>query len=340
MAWNRRRIIAAGLAGCTAPALSRFARADVTTIRIGKQYGLPYLPQMVMERLKLVEKHAAKSGLPTLSVEWLSLSGPGALNDALLSGAIEFINVGPPSVATLWEKTRASPRPVRALCGVQSMPYVMVTRNATAKSIAELSEKDKIAVPTVKISAQANVLEMAAAKLWGADNWAKLDPQTLSIGHPDAMAALLSGQAEITTHFTVAPFYYYELASPGMHAILKSYDVVGGHHSNGVQVTTEPFFKDNPKICAAVLAAHEEANAFIHKTPRQAAEIYAELAKDTRNSLDRLTTMIADPDVDWTTTPDKMMTFTSFLHTTGRLKTLPSSWKELFLPLVHDLKGS
>ena len=88
------------------------------------------------------------------------MSGPGALNDALLSGNIEFINVAPPSLATLWEKSAGTPRPVRALCAVQSMPYVLVTRSGDVTTIADLSDKERIAVPTAKISGQAMMLQI------------------------------------------------------------------------------------------------------------------------------------------------------------------------------------
>ncbi|MEA2962652.1 MAG: sulfonate transport system substrate-binding protein, partial [Alphaproteobacteria bacterium] len=217
-----------GLGALAMPALARAAGAAVSGIRLGKQYGLPFLPQMVMEAERLIEKQAAAYGVPRLDVAWTTVSGPGALNDMLLSGSIEFVNVAPPSLATLWEKTVGTPRPVRALCTVQSMPYVLVTRNAKVRTIADFTDADKIAVPTVKISGQAMILQIAAAKVWGFDQYERLDPLTVSMGHPDAAAAMLSGKLEITTHFCVAPFQYYELAVPGFHAVVKSYDVLGG----------------------------------------------------------------------------------------------------------------
>ena len=339
---TRRQVALGALAGSALamPALSRQAMAQVSSIRLGKQYGLPFLPQMVMEKLALIEKHAAGQGLPGLKTEWITMSGPGPLNDALLSGGIEFVNVAPPALITLWEKSAATPRPVRALCTVQSMPYILVTRNPAVKSIADFTEKDKIAVPTVKISGQAMMLQMAAAKLWGPDQFERIDPFTISMGHPDATTAMLSGRSEITGHFCVAPFQYYELAAPGMHTVLKSYDTLGGPHTNGVQITTERFYKDNPKLCAAVFAAHEEANAFIKKEPAQAAAIYIELSKDKRSPPDEIVKMITDPDIDYTTAPANIETLAAFMKKTNRIKTLPASWKDLFLPLAHGLKGT
>ena len=80
---NRREFVTALVA---LPALVRPAAAEVTSIKLGKQYGLPFLPQMVMEDHKLIEKHAERLGVSGLSVGWQTMGGPGALNDGLLSG--------------------------------------------------------------------------------------------------------------------------------------------------------------------------------------------------------------------------------------------------------------
>jgi NitT/TauT family transport system substrate-binding protein len=84
----RRRDVTIGF--LAVPALARSARAEASGVRTVKQYGLPYLPLMVMEHERLVEKHAAKVGLPSLEVSWPTLGGPGAMIDGLLSGQVDF----------------------------------------------------------------------------------------------------------------------------------------------------------------------------------------------------------------------------------------------------------
>lgn len=328
-----------GLGLLAVPALARGARAEAGVIRLGKQYGLPFLPQMVMEAQRLIETRASAAGVAGLRVEWSSLSGPGALNEALLSGNMEFVNVALPALATLWERTARGGRQVRALCAVQSMPYTLMTRNPAVHSIADFGPGDRIAVPTAKISLQAMMLQIAAAQQWGTASFERLDPLTVSLGHPDALVAMLSGRSEITAHFTVAPFDTYELAA-GMRPVLKSYAVVGGPHTNGIQVTTEAFCRANPLICRAVFEAHEAANAFIKADPRGAAEIYRTLANDRRGTVEELVAMIINPDIDYTTTPANIGTMVRFMYDTGRLKTLPGSWRDLFLPEAHGLKGT
>lgn len=340
----RRRDFTRALLGVPAalscPMLIRPAAAEVTAIRFGKQYGLPYLPLMVMERQKLVETSAAQQGLAGLTIEWATMGGPGALTDALLTRQFDFIVAAAPTLATLWDKTEGTPQEIRGVGSVQSMPYLLMTRNPAVRTIADFTDKDRIAVPTVKISAQAMCLEIAAAKLWGVDQYERLDPLTVTLPHPDAVAALLSGQSEVNSHYAVAPFQFYELASPQLHPVLRSYDTFGGKHVNGLLLAAKRFQDENPKICAAVLQAQEAANAFIKANAHEAAGIYITMSGDKRSTVDEIAKMIADPDVDYTTTPDKMMEFATFMHKVGRLKRVPASWKEYFFPAVHDLNGS
>src|ERR1700761_5635721 len=179
----RRRELGIGLLAL--PALVRAARAEASGVRIVKQYGLPYLPLMVMEHEKLVEKHAAKMGLPSVTVDWPTLGGPGAMIDGLLSGQIDFGVTGAPGLLTLWDKTVGTAREVRALSAVQLQPFLLVTNNASVKTIADFTEKDRIALPTAKISAQALCLEMAAAQQWGDAKFDQLDPITVTLPHPE-----------------------------------------------------------------------------------------------------------------------------------------------------------
>ena len=337
---RRRDVMRIAAAALGFPAIVRPARAEAVSVRLSKQYGLPYLPMMVIETQQLIEKHATRLGLPAPQVEWQTHSGPAAQVDALLSGQTELIGPGVPTLATVWDKTVGTPLEARALCAMQSMPYVLVTRNPAVTTIADFTERDRIALPAVKLTGHALALEIAAAKRWGFDQYEKLDPLTVTMAHPDAMAALLSGKSEIDSHFASAPFHYYELATPGIHQVLKSYDAVGGRHTNGVLLASRRFHDANPRTCAAILAAFGEANAYIKASPRDAAQLYLDLTRDKKNSIDAVTQMAADPDVEYTDTPVNVMTFVEFMHRVGRIKHSPSSWKDLFFTESHGLAGS
>jgi NitT/TauT family transport system substrate-binding protein len=105
-------------------------------------------------------------------------------------------------------------------------------------------------------------------------------------------------------------------------------------------MASKKFYDSNPKVCAAVVAALEEADAFIKANPRKAAEIYIALAREKRSTLDEIETMVKDPDVDYTTTPVGVMKFVEFMNLAGTVKKKPASWKDLFFPTAYGLAGN
>jgi len=333
----RRRDLGLGLLAM--PALTRFARAEASSVRIVRQYGLPHVPLMVMEHEKLVEKHADRLGVQGLKTDWPKLGGPGAMIDGLLSGQVDFGVVGTPGLATLWDKTYGTPNQVKALSCVQLQPFMLVTNDPAVKKLADFTDKDRIAVPTVKISAQALCLQMAAAQVWGDANYDKLDHLTVTLDHPQAATGVISGKSPVNSHYAVSPFYYYELATPGVHLVLKSYQTLGGPHVNGNLVASPTFARNNPLIAQAVLAAQQEANDMIRKRPRDVAEIYIAASHDT-HPVQEMQKIIVDPDNVWTTVPQKLMTFAMFMHKVGRLKHAPEKWQDMFLPYVQGGTGS
>ena len=224
-----------------AAAIAGTAQAEVSEVHMSKQFGLPYLPMIVIEAQQLIEKNAKSARLGDVKTTWTQRVGPAAELDALLAGQADFIGPGATTLATIWEKTAGTPQEVRALIAMQSMPFVLVTRNPNVKTIADFTDKDKIALPAVKLTGHALILEMESAKIWGADHYDKLDSITITRSHADAAVAVMGGGSEINSHFASSPFYYYELATPGIHQVLKSYDVVGGKHTNGTLVATKKF---------------------------------------------------------------------------------------------------
>jgi NitT/TauT family transport system substrate-binding protein len=324
-----------------APMLMRSAFADeVSSIVMVSQHGLPYLPLMVMDELKLVEKHAGKLGIGSLKPDYKILGGTQSLVDALLSRQMDFGVTGVPGLATLWDKTAGTANEVRALSAVQSMPFMLVTNRPAIETLKDFTDQDRIALPAVKVSSQAICLQMAAAKLWGDDQYARLDAYTVTRSHPDAAVSVMSKSTEINSHYSVAPYYYYELATAGVHNVLRSYDTLGGPGTNGVMLMTKKFRDANPKVTQAVYAALSEAEEFINKQPGEAAQIYIKTTNDKRSSDAEMTRFIADPDNIWTTVPQQTMTFAAFMHKVGTMKRLPVSWKDLYMPECHELTGS
>src|SRR6202022_412455 len=204
----------------------------------------------------------------------------------------------------------------------------------------DLTDQERIAVPVVMASSPATCLQMAAAKAWGDDQYAKLDAYTVTRSHPEAAVSVMSKATEINCHYSVAPYYYYELATAGVHNVLKSYDTLGGPGTNGVMLMTRKFRDANPKVTQAVYAALSEAEDFINKNPGEAPQIYLTTTNDKRGSKEEMIKFISDPDNIWTTTPQQTMTFAGFMHKVGTMKRLPASWKNLYMPECGELAGS
>ena len=169
-------------------------------LRIAEQFGVVYLLLNVAQDQKLIEKHGLKNGVK-IDVDWIKLSGGGAVNDALLSGSIDIAGAGVGPLLTIWDRT-AGRQNVKGVASLGNFPYYLVSTNPKVKTIADFTDVDRIALPASTVSVQARILQMAAAKQWGIGEFKRLDRLTQSIPHADAAAAVIAGQTEINAHLT------------------------------------------------------------------------------------------------------------------------------------------
>src|ERR1700694_4218975 len=114
--------------------LSLSARAEVAEITVSKEDGIGYLPYMIMEHEKLVEKHARANGLGELKVNWQTFGGSGLTPGGVLAGRLDFASSGVPWFLTLWDKTNGD---IKSLGALNSMPLYLNTRNAGVASIKD-----------------------------------------------------------------------------------------------------------------------------------------------------------------------------------------------------------
>lgn len=336
----RRRWLAVTL--CAAAVIvsllsAQSARAE-GKIRIAEQFGIVYLLLNVAQDQKLIEKHGKKNGVD-VDVEWLKLSGGSAVNDALLSGSIDIAGAGVGPLLTIWDRTLGKQN-VKGVASLGNFPYYLVTNNPAVKSIADFTDKDRIAVPAVGVSVQSRILQLASAKLWGDKEFARLDKFSVAVPHPDAAAAIIKGGTEITGHFGNPPFQEQELAgNPNAHIVLNSYQVLGGPASATVLYATEKFRNDNPKTYKAFIDALAEAAQFITKNPEKAADIYI---KVSNANIDRnlLLKIIKNPEVQFKITPQNTYTLAEFMHRIGAIKNQPASVKDYFFDDAHNVAGN
>jgi NitT/TauT family transport system substrate-binding protein len=332
----RKTIIAVASACLVTIAAPMQAQAEVTKVTLARQQTLAFLPAVVMEHEKLLEKHLKAEGLGNVSVDWVTFAGGNTAIDAMLSGNLQFAFTGITPFITLWAKSNGA---VRGVAATSAQPEYLNTRNASVKSISDFTAADRIAVPAVRVSTQAVFLQMAAAKLWGDGNYRKLDPLTVSMSQPDATTAVLTGKSEVDTAFVSQPFTLLLLRHPEIHTVLDSYDILGGPATLTMVWASRDFHDKNPKVYAAFVAAYEEAMKLISTDKEAAAKIYLEVTRDKLPIKD-VVSIITDPKVIYSMTPQNVMQSVDFMYKIGSIKSRPASWKDMWFSNVYNLPGS
>src|ERR1700723_3036592 len=216
-----RRAAVATLAGGASLLAAPAIVAGQTPLKVSfvQQRGLMYLPVDMMVTGGVLQEEATKLGLGKVDATATTLSGPAPIIDALLSGSADYGAAALPSLLTLWDKTHGTPNEVRAVGTMSNGAMVLYTINPNVKTIADFTEKDRIAVPSVRISFNSMMLEMAAEKLWNDPH--RLDHLTVGLGHADAVAALSAGYGQATVTARIGG---QTLSNPG----LKPLGAAGG----------------------------------------------------------------------------------------------------------------
>jgi NitT/TauT family transport system substrate-binding protein len=318
-------------------AFNTSASAQTQTVRLAKQFGISYLPLTVIEEKKLLEAHGKRLGLD-LKTEWVKFTGGPPMNEAIISGNLDFASGGVGPLLTIWGKTRGSLN-VKGIAAINSMPLYLNTINPNVKTIKDFTDKDRIALPAVKVSIQAITLAMAAEKEFGQGQHAKLDALTVTLGHPDGMAQMLGGKSEITAHFTSAPFMYQELEDKRVRKVLDSYDVLGGPHTFNVVWLTTRYYNENRKVVEAFVAALDEAMTFIKSDPAGAAALWIK-NENSKLSPPEVEKLIRLPENEWTIVPKKIGAYADFMSRAGLLSPKPASWQEVFFEEIHKQPGN
>ncbi len=313
------------------------ANAQSVTVRLAKQFGISYMPLTIMEQKHLLEAQGKALGLE-IKTEWVQFTSGTPMNEALVSGNLDFASGGVGPLLTIWGKTREN-LGVKAVAALNSMPLYLNSINPAVKTIKDFAEKDRIGLPAVRVSIQAITLQMAAEQAFGPGQGGKLDHLTVSLGHPDAMAQMMSGRSEITAHFGSAPFMYQELEDGRVHKVLDSYEVLGGPHTFNLMWTTTRFHDQNRKVIAALVAALDEAMKQIAADPAGCAALWVK-AENSKLAAAEIEKMIRLPENEWTLVPKKIMPYADYMGRAGMIPAKPKSWQDPFFEEAHKLPGS
>jgi NitT/TauT family transport system substrate-binding protein len=314
-------------------ALPRAAHAEGDAIRLSHGLGVLYLPLIVMREAKLVEAELERAGIKS-AVSWLVMDGGGQIDDAMLAGALDIAGSGIPGFLMLWSKAHGTRSAVIGVSGLSTSALILNTNRPYIHSLADFKADDKIAVPSIKSSLQAVVLQMIVAKQFGDDAWARLDPNTVTMQHPIAVAALIGGRSEIAAHLASPPFTLAEAASPNVHAVLRSPDVVGDITLDMVY-GTKRFADANPGQVKAFIAAQRAANEIIRTDPERATALFVQNSGSKVNP-DEILGVLRDPQTKFDTAPHGFMRYVDFMHRAGTIKTVPESWKDAFVPELDE----
>lgn len=312
------------------------ARAE-GKISIAQQFGIGYLILDVVRDQQLIEKHGKAQGLE-ITVDWNSISGATAMNEALLTGALDVVSAGVPPMLTVWDRTKGKQN-VKAIAALGSMPNYLLTNNPNIKTLKDFSDKDRIAVPAAGVGFQSRTLQIETAREFGDEQFKKFDNISVSLPHPDATAALIAGGSEINSHFSSPPFQYQALQNPNVHKVLSSYDILGGPATFNVLYTTEKFHDENPKTYKAFYDALAEAEQIIKADKPAAAQTYIRV-EQSKLPLALVEQIVKDPEIDFTVVPQRTFIYAEKLQELGVLKNKAASWKDYFFEEAHSGAGS
>ena len=307
-------------------------------IRIAQQFGIGYLLLDVVQEQKLIEKHGKALGVD-VKVEWNQISGATAMNEALLANSLDVVSAGVPPMLTLWDRTKGRQN-VKAIAALGSLPNYLITNNPKVKTLKDLSDKDRIAVPAAGTGFQSRTLQIETARVFGKDDFKRFDNISVSLPHPDATAALISGGSEINTHFSSAPFYYQAIdANKAVHKIISSYDILGGPATFNVLYTSQKYHDENPKTYKAFYAALAEAADWIRAHKAEAADTFIRVQKSKLPAA-FVRKIVEDPENDFTIVPQKTFVYADELHKLGVIRQRADSWKDYFFEEAYAQPGS
>lgn len=301
--------VALAISGCTGIPES----AKTRTIDIAEQYGLAYAPLQIVKELKLIEKN-----LPGVQVNWKQLGNTAAIREGMLAGEVDAGFMAIPPFLIGWDKGMDW----KIFCGLSESPVGLVVNKEEIKSLKDLGEKDRIALPQPG-SVQHILLSMGCEREFG--DAKRFDSQLVTLAHPDGMNALLS-KKDITAHFTAPPYLAKELETPGMHEILSGNQAMGGDFTFIVGVTGAKFHDSDPEAYNALVKSIGEAVDYINNNREEAVEL---LAKAYGMKEEELAGQLNADGMEYTVTLKGADAFAGFMKRNGFISRAPKDRKEI-----------
>ncbi len=309
-----------------------FSAQAQSTVKLGLGFGVGFLPMFIAQEQHLVEKYAKAAGLD-VTASYVRFSGSGAMQDAILSQAIDAGGYGIGAMLIAWDKAHGTGNQLVGICGINSTPLVLVTNKADAKDITDLAQTDKISMPAL-ISPQMYALQMIAEKRFGAGQQDHFRTQVVSLPHPESVNSLLTGATEVKAYFSTPPFTKIVLDSGKTHVLTTSEEAFGGRSTFLAIGATKRYLDANPKMAGVIQAAMLEAGDLIRNHPDQAAEIYLKVEPQKSLDVAAVTEMLKAEHDDFGVEVSGVKTLADFMGRVGQLKRIPASVDDVFLPIA------
>ena len=246
------------LAGCGG---SSDSGDDAAKLTIVQQYGMAYAPLKVIQEKGLIEENYDGD----VEVNFQTLNSGASINDAFVAGDVDvgLMGVAPAITGSLNEGV-----PYKICTNVSAQPHRLMTNDPNIKTLKDIGEKDQIAL--VNIGSIQHILLAMAAKEQLGDAHA-LDNNIAAMAHPDGMTALLNGS--VKCQLTTSPFVFKEAEEEGISEVEAIESVWPEGNSFIVAVASTDLHDNNPALYEAVLAAFNDAIAFMNDDPEAAAEM-------------------------------------------------------------------
>ncbi len=309
-----------------------------TSVKIGIGFGVGFLPMFIADDMQLVQKQAKAAGLDVVP-SYIRFSGSSAMQDAVLSGAVDMGVYGVAAMLIAWDKARGTSSQVFGIAGVNSTPLVLVTNKPDAKDISDLGPNEKIAMPAM-ISPQMYALQMIAEKRFGAGQQDRYRTSVVALPHPESVNSLLSGGTEVKAYFSTPPFTQIVLDSGKAHVLTTSEEAFGGRSTFLALGATKRYLDANPKMAEVMVKALREAGDVIRNDPQKAAEIYLKVEPSKVLDVARVTAMLQTEKDDFGVEVSGVKAVADFMGRIGGLKRVPASYKDVFLPVLADTNSN
>lgn len=241
------------LAGCK--------KSEEQVIGIAEQYGIAYAPLNIMKELGILEKK-----LPGVKIEWKQFGGPTAIRESMMNGEVDFGFMGVAPVLIGIDNGMEW----KYATGISSNEVAVVTSDPDIKSLKDFSPEDRIAILSPGCTQHVLLCILADEQL--GDPHA-LDNQTVSMSHPDAMQALLSG-TEITAHIATPPYIRQEVQA-GMSVMTTGEEIMGQPFTFISGVAMTDFYENHRDWYDAFIEALDESIDYINNNMEECVRILA-----------------------------------------------------------------